>query len=280
MSSEVCDTSTIVFNAAQEDGTLWPYHVSVAGRTVARHHDGMVVQNYHEHVLILTLSGHGCVELGKERFDVLPGDLAWIDTARSYAHGADANSDWTYLWMSFAGHGVDALHVHLGFDKKPVLQGAADQQPVFKAVMGTLSAHSAYGSGLVSAKVSELLADLAALRSGREHAGLSGVVMRVSHRMRSQLDRAWCVEDLAKIAGISQSQLFRRFKDETGNSPMGWLRGERMVLARYLLRTTEQPISHVALKCGYADPFHFSRDFKRHHGHAPRHFRAEVRREV
>ena len=180
----------------------------------------------------------------------------------------------------FAGHGVDALHVHLGFDKKPVLQGAADQQPVFKAVMGTLSAHSAYGSGLVSAKVSELLADLAALRSGLEHAGLSGVVMRVSHRMRSQLDRAWCVEDLAKIAGISQSQLFRRFKDETGNSPMGWLRGERMVLARYLLRTTEQPISHVALKCGYADPFHFSRDFKRHQGHAPRHFRAEVRREV
>ncbi|WP_430458980.1 AraC family transcriptional regulator [Shimia sagamensis] len=240
----------------------------------------MVCQNFHEHVLILGLSGNGCVELGRERFELLPGDLAWIDTALSYAHGADAKSDWTYLWMSFAGHRVDALHAHLGFQQAPIVHGCADQKPRFDAVKEALSVNSACSPGLVSAKISDLLADLASLRSAQGHMGPSGVVMRVSHSLRSQLDRAWSVEDLAEIAGISQSQLFRRFKEETGNSPMAWLRRERMVLACYLLRTTEHPVSHVALKCGYADPFHFSRDFKRHQGCAPRHFRAEIRGEA
>ncbi|WP_366766023.1 AraC family transcriptional regulator [uncultured Shimia sp.] len=280
MSSEVCDTSTIVFNATQDDGNLWPYHVPVAGLTVARHDDGMVRQNYHQHVLILSLSGLGCVELGRERFELLPGDLAWIDTALSYAHGADAKSDWTYLWMSFAGYRVNALHAHLGFEQVPVVHGCADQRPRFEAVKEALSVNSVYLPALVSAKISELLADLSVLRRAQGHTGPSGVVMRVSHRLRSQLDRAWSVEGLAEIAGISQSQLFRRFREETGSSPMAWLRRERMVLACYLLRTTEQPISHVALKCGYADPFHFSRDFKRHQGRAPRYFRAAVRREA
>ncbi len=273
------DTSTVLFNAHKDELGLWPYHVSVAGRTIAQHEDGMVRQNYHEHVLILTLSGRGCVEVGQAQFDALPGDLIWIDTAHSYAHKASPAEDWCYLWLSCKGHGIDALYTHLGFDRSPKVAKCIGTKGSFEGVIDALSDVASAPLARVSAHVSEVLGTLASLRGQHSRISQPSAVTRVSQHVRAELDRTWCVGDMAEIAGISQSQLFRRFQEETGNSPMGWMRQERMVLARYLLRSTELPITQVALRCGYSDPFHFSRDFKRSHGDAPRYFRTQFRGE-
>jgi AraC-like DNA-binding protein len=73
--------------------------------------------------------------------------------------------------------------------------------------------------------------------------------------------------------GLSSSQVHRRFQKVVGSSPMNWLRRERMNAAKRLLVQTDTPISEVALCCGYPDPLHFSREFRRVTGLSPTAFR-------
>ncbi len=273
------ENSSIVFNATPADLGLWPYTVPVAGRTVARGADGMVRQNYHQHVLILTLGGAGVIEVGGAEFEARAGDLAWIDTALTYAHGAEAEEKWSYLWMAVSGHGLDALRLQLGFDAAPIASRCGDLVSVFDAALATLFQPDANTPGALSALVGDVLVRVASLRSDCHSTRDTTVVSKIAEKVRKELDRAWTIADFVSLSGLSQSQLFRRFKAETGNSPIGWLRKERIVLASYVLRTTEKPIAQVALQCGYQDPFHFSRDFKRMQGLSPRAYRAQAQLE-
>jgi len=273
------ENSSIVFNASPADLGIWPYTVPVAGRTNARGVDGMVRQNYHQHVLILTLGGTGAIEVGGAAYEAQAGDLSWIDTALTYAHGAEAEEKWSYLWMAVSGHGLDALRLQLGFDAAPIESGCQELNVAFEAALATLFQPDANTPGAISALVGNVLARVASLRSDCLSARDTTVVSKIAEKVRKELDRAWTIADFVSFTGLSQSQLFRRFKAETGNSPMGWLRRERIVLASYVLRTTEKPIAQVALQCGYQDPFHFSRDFKRMQGLSPRAYRVQAQGE-
>ncbi len=273
------ENSSIVFNASPADLGIWPYTVPVAGRTNARGADGMVRQNYHQHVLILTLGGKGVIEVGGAAYEAQVGDLAWIDTALTYAHGAEAEEKWSYLWMAVSGHGLDALRLQLGFDAAPIESGCQELTGAFDAALATLFQPDANAPSALSALVGNVLAKVSILRSDCYSARDITVVSKVAEQVRKELDRAWTIADLVSLSGLSPSQLFRRFKAETGNSPMGWLRKERIVLASYVLRTTEKPIAQVASQCGYQDPFHFSRDFKRMQGFSPRAYRARAQGE-
>jgi len=43
----------------------------------------------------------------------------------------------------------------------------------------------------------------------------------------------------------------RRFREETGQSPHGWLSAQRVALARRLLETTDLPVDRVAADTGF-----------------------------
>ncbi len=276
MAPEMFDTSQVVFRAGPPDRDLWPYNVPVGGWTVAHRDDGMVRQRFHEHVLILSLSGLGCVEVGDATFDVSAGSLVWLDTARAYAHGVEATEDWRYLWLSITGDGLDRLQEQLGFLYAPVLGGCGSLEPTLRTLLAHLGRSETEFDAKISADVAAILAFVASKRAIQMQSG-SQDVRRATTAMRNAIERDWRIADLAEIAGISESQLFRRFKQETGSSPMGWLRQERMVLATYLLRSTAQSVAQVAVRCGYSDPFHFSRDFRRSQDCPPRAFRARFR---
>src|SRR5690606_25059977 len=97
----------------------------------------------------------------------------------------------------------------------------------------------------------------------------------VVERIRTDLDWPWAIPDMARLAALSPSQLHRIFKRRLGISPINWLRRERINRARRLLADRALSIAEVGRRCGYADPYHFSRDFRRLCGQSPSPFRAE-----
>ncbi|MGW2837581.1 GlxA family transcriptional regulator [Streptomyces sp. NPDC001493] len=65
-----------------------------------------------------------------------------------------------------------------------------------------------------------------------------------------RLDEPLTLADLARHAGVSVRTLSRRFRAETGLSPLQWLLHQRIERARELLETTTLPMEQVARASG------------------------------
>ena len=73
---------------------------------------------------------------------------------------------------------------------------------------------------------------------------------------------------LAERCGVSRRQLERFFPRATGKTPQQWLNYLRQQKA-YELIASGQSAKEVAIRLGYKQPSHFSREFKRFHGVPP-----------
>jgi AraC-like DNA-binding protein len=96
-----------------------------------------------------------------------------------------------------------------------------------------------------------------------------GRIATAIRAMHGDVTRAWTVPQLAKEAGLSRSTFFERFLRTVGMTPMEYLLGWRMALAKDLLRNAALPIEIVAEQVGYGSASTFSTAFRRRVGHSP-----------
>jgi transcriptional regulator GlxA family with amidase domain len=67
--------------------------------------------------------------------------------------------------------------------------------------------------------------------------------------------------------------MLRRLKAETGQTPLGYLQGERINLAKRLLESGALSMAQITERVGYLDVATFSALFKRVVGHSPAQYR-------
>ena len=77
---------------------------------------------------------------------------------------------------------------------------------------------------------------------------------------------------LAGVAGLSRYHFLRAFRREVGVTPHAYLTHRRIAAAKLFLAGAE-PLSEVALACGFYDQSHFSRAFKGCTGLTPGQYR-------
>ena len=105
---------------------------------------------------------------------------------------------------------------------------------------------------------------------------IAGVDSRLSHIRRAM---AWIrerypeqlsVEDMAAVAGMSESVFHRRFKAVTALSPLQYQKHIRLQEARRRMVSKESDAASVSFAVGYNSTSQFSREYKRLFGHPPR----------
>lgn len=122
-----------------------------------------------------------------------------------------------------------------------------------------------------------LLAQAAPLQQARVRGGLAPVVRRrLADYIEANLGQQITLGMLAALANMSEFHLARMFKVSFGMSPSAWIATRRIEHARVLLKTTDQPLQHIADACGYADLSHFSHRFRAALGAAPSRYRSIV----
>jgi AraC family transcriptional regulator len=96
--------------------------------------------------------------------------------------------------------------------------------------------------------------------------------------MHTHLHEKITLGDLARVGRLSLSQFARVFKEELGTTPIEYLQELRLLRAKRLLRDTDQPITQVALDCGYGSSSYFSRCFQERFKVSPSGFRKALGR--
>jgi transcriptional regulator GlxA family with amidase domain len=85
------------------------------------------------------------------------------------------------------------------------------------------------------------------------------------------------LDDIAQVAGMSTRTLNRRFREQTGSTPLQWLLRARVRQAQYLLETTGHPVERIASQTGFGSPTAFRERFRRVVGTSPNAYRAAFR---
>lgn len=92
--------------------------------------------------------------------------------------------------------------------------------------------------------------------------------------MEENAARDLTLNDIADHAGMSTRTLNRRFREQTGTTPLQWLHRARVRQAQHLLETTKHPVELIASRVGFGSATAFRDRFKRVAGTSPNAYRA------
>lgn len=95
--------------------------------------------------------------------------------------------------------------------------------------------------------------------------------------MEENAHRELTLDDIATRATMSSRTLNRCFREQTGTTPLQWLRRSRIRRAQYLLETTGHSVERIALQVGFGSPTSFRDRFKRLVGTSPHAYRRAFR---
>ncbi|MDH0629942.1 AraC family transcriptional regulator [Pseudomonas mosselii] len=94
--------------------------------------------------------------------------------------------------------------------------------------------------------------------------------------MLERLDTCLSVTEIAQACALSRSHFSRMFKESTRMSPQQWLREQRVMKSRELLKTSTMLLAEIALECGFCDQSHFCRTFVKAEGMTPKAWQQQV----
>jgi len=95
--------------------------------------------------------------------------------------------------------------------------------------------------------------------------------------MEERLAEPTAVEAMARHAGYSPRSFARRFRAETGTTPLQWLISRRVAEAQRLLEGTDLGVEEVAARCGFGGAVALRQHFGRVVGTSPTAYRRAFR---
>lgn len=113
-------------------------------------------------------------------------------------------------------------------------------------------------------------------RAGAEELEGESPWMRARQRIETRFGEADCLEQAARAAGVTPQHLNRLFRKHFNTTPGEWMWQTRVDHGASLLAETGLPIAEVAERCGFKNPFHFSRLVKKYQGQSPRDLRRKA----
>jgi AraC-like DNA-binding protein len=92
----------------------------------------------------------------------------------------------------------------------------------------------------------------------------------VMRHIEAHLDANLSIADLASLARLSRQYFAHAFRRSFGSGPHAYVVGQRIARAQELMLVSDEPLSRIALDCGFSDQPHFTRVFRGVVGETPR----------
>ena len=219
------------------------------------------------HHIFFVDRGMGCFRTSAG--EVQLGEGSAIFMKKGYpVHYEGVTDDFRTGWVTFDGAGVSDLLAC--FDAAPFsYRSVAPVRVVHRACVRSAERNAS------PEVLSKLCYDLVvtyflSLREEQQSSRLTAAKAYIEQNYRTDLS----VADAARAAGISESLLYRLFREE-GSTPVEYLRTLRLSHAkRLLLESPKMPIAEIAAACGFADSAYFCKVFRDREHMTPRGYRS------
>jgi transcriptional regulator GlxA family with amidase domain len=94
------------------------------------------------------------------------------------------------------------------------------------------------------------------------------------HWIEDNLSHEVTLGALATRSGMSERTFSRRFREQTGSTPLQWLLRARVRRAQYLLENSDHTVERIAQQAGFGSPTAFRERFRRVVGTSPQAYRS------
>lgn len=126
-----------------------------------------------------------------------------------------------------------------------------------------------YGAGLFLTELARSLESRESREPGRSSSAFHDGMERAVSLLERDFSRKITLEEISRTARCSPSHFCRLFKGYTRKTMGAYLRERRLRQAMFLLTTTDDKITAVAVESGFSDISRFNKEFKAFTGMTP-----------
>jgi AraC-like DNA-binding protein len=113
----------------------------------------------------------------------------------------------------------------------------------------------------------------------QDQALLAWQMRRVESYIDEHIEQQILVADLSGLIDLSEAHFSRAFRLAYGEPPHAYVVRRRVELAAQLMLAGSEPLSEIALRCGFHDQAHLSKQFRQVTGETPAAWRRLRRRQ-
>jgi AraC-like DNA-binding protein/mannose-6-phosphate isomerase-like protein (cupin superfamily) len=231
-----------------------------------------------DNLLIYCLEGHGKIHVDGKTRSVKPGDLLIFPRGRSHSYETGDRTPWSIFWVHFDGSMAHEFIAHLEGDNTTSLLSLGIHSRLvaeFEALLDARQAsHNLSAFVHCANQLRQLLTHIALLKPlAKRQSGDSMDLETIHSLMQARLHEQLDIDTLARAANLSRFHFIKKYKAQTGTTPINHFIHLKIERACHLLDVTTKGIKEVAWAVGYDDAYYFSRIFKKSMGISPSQYR-------
>ena len=235
--------------------------------------------SYPYYVVEYIVRGKGAIEIRNTTHELYSGVIAAFSPDDKHHYTCNPDDPLEHIFFALTGDMVPELFRQCGLDKLGSIQ-SHDPQQSFETFMKIMEI------GLKKPPLSQelccsylrcvLLEQASENSSSREYESPS---FKSFCRSKAYIDENFSnlrgLRDAADAVGLNVRYISRLFKRYINLTPHGYLMRLKLNRAGTLLLSTDLPVGKIAALVGFDDQYHFSRNFRKHHGLSPAKYRIE-----
>ncbi len=228
--------------------------------------------------------GTGQVLIDGSMYPVGPGDLLVFDAGCVHCEFSDADDPLLLYFAAFDKIELPGLAPGclLPAGTAPLLHTGELAEGIgcqFRQALQELESGADFGNQIAQAAARIILMRLYRLlhTAGGDRQALQArpILQQAMRYVDENYAAALSLENVADHCQVSKFHLAHLFNRYKGRSVGKYILEKRVQRAQLLLASTDQPIEQIALRCGFADPAYFCRQFKKETGETPSGYRRQ-----
>ncbi len=207
---------------------------------------------------------------------LLPGMIAVYRPSEAQKYSMIGDNDTEIFWTHFTGYDCERILKELGFFESGVYTVGNNEKffILYKWIIKELQLKRDNYIEIATGYFKQLLFLMSrSYIAGAEQNSETHFAEAAMLYFYRNFNQDISIDEYALSQNITACWLRRCFKKHTGVSPQQFINDIRLSYARELLLTTDLKIAEISERCGYENPFYFSRIFAKSIGCSPIQFK-------